>query len=93
MIEMGIIVAVGLIAMFCKLGWRARLRMLSHPLALDVAVFVLVSALHWGTYSGMMVAAIAALTCSMCVTLGRKLFGFIKDGAYVPGRINVERLL
>jgi hypothetical protein len=91
MIEMGLIVAVGLIAMFCKLGWRARLRMLSHPLALDIVVFILVSA-HWGTYSGMMVAAIAALTAA-CAFPWVERFGFIKDGSYIPGRINVERLL
>lgn len=89
MIEMGIVVAIGLIVMFCKLSWRARLRMLSHPLILDIGTFVLISFLHWGTFSGMMVAAVGALCCSLCISAGRKLFGYYERGEYVPGRFNM----
>jgi hypothetical protein len=89
MISMGLCVALGLIVMFCKLSWRKRLWCLSHPLALDISVFTLVSVLHWGTFSGMMVAAVAALACSMCISTGRWLFGYIKAGRYFPGRINI----
>jgi hypothetical protein len=93
MIEMGLIVAIGLITMFCKLSWKRRMWMLSHPLALDIAVFVLVNFLHYGTYSGMMVAAISALTCSACIGLGRKAFGYIERGKYQPGWISISHKL
>jgi hypothetical protein len=89
MLEMGLVVAIGLIAMFCKLSWKWRIKLLSYPLALDLAVFVALNALHWGTFSGVMVAAVGALFCSMCISLGRKLFGYIERGRYVPGRIDV----
>lgn len=89
MIEMGLVVAVGMIALFAKLGWKARIFMLSHPLLLDLSVFVLLNYLHWGTYSGMMVAAIGALACSICISVGRKLFGYREKGRYVPGKFHV----
>lgn len=93
MIEMGIVVAVGLIVMFCKLSWKARLTLLSFPLLLDLTTFVVISLLHWGTYSGMMVAAVGALVCSLCISAGRKLFGFFARGVYIPGKIDMTRKL
>lgn len=89
MIEMGFIVALGLIVTFCKLSWRARLKMLGHPLAMDVLVFVLLNLLHWGTFSGLMVAAAGALFCSLTISFGRFMFGWIENNTYFPGRINV----
>lgn len=89
MLEMGIVVALGLVFMFCKLSWRARLRLLSYPLLLDLAVFVGLNALHWGTFSGVMVAAFGALMCSALISIGRWLFGYTTSGRYVPGKIKV----
>lgn len=88
-IESGVIVALGLIMLFFKLSWKTRLRMLGFPLAMDTIVFVLLNWLHWGTFSGMMVAATGALVCSSLISLGRKAFGFIVSGVYYPGRFNV----
>lgn len=88
-IESGVIVALGLIFIFFKLSWKARLRMLGFPLAMDVFVFVLLNWIHWGTFSGMMVAATGALVCSALISIGRKTFGYIERGTYHVGKINV----
>ena len=93
MLEMGFVVALGLIVTFCKLSWRARLRMLSYPVAMDVAVFVLVVAIHWGTFSGVMVASVAALFCSICLSIGRWAYGYIQNGHYVPGAFPVKEFM
>ena len=90
MIEMGLVVAIGLMVTFWKLSWKARLALLSHPLIVDLAVFVLLNWLHWGTYSGVMVAAVGALACSLMLSLGRWLFGYMAAGRYVPGKIVVK---
>jgi len=90
MLEMGIVVAIGLIVTFCKLSWRNRLRMLSHPVAMDIAVFALLTMLHWGTFSGVMVATIGALFCSISLSAGRWAFGYIDKGKYVPGHFPVR---
>lgn len=90
MIEMGFIVALGLLVTFAKLSWRSRLRMLSHPLAMDVGIFVLLAAIHWGTYSGVMVATVGALVCSLVLGALRFLFGYFAAGKYVPGRFAVK---
>lgn len=93
-IESGVIVALGLVGFFAKMSWRARLRMLSHPLALDLVVFVLLTSIHWGTFSGVMVAATGSLVCSALITIGRKAFGYIEKDRYVPGMWNItDRLL
>lgn len=88
-VESGVIVALGLIFMFFKLSWRARLRMLGVPLALDVATFVFLNILHWGTFSGVMVAATGALVCSALISIGRKTVGYIARGVYFPGYFNM----
>lgn len=88
-IESGVIVALGLIMLFFKLSWKARLRMLGYPLVMDAAVFVLLNWLHWGTFSGMMVAATGALVCSALISLGRKAVGYIAKGVYFSGHFNM----
>ena len=89
MLESGIIVAAGLIFLFCRLSWRNRLRMLSHPLAIDIIVFVLLNWLHSGTAVGVMTAAVAALSCSICLSIGRSCFGFYRGNVFVPGKFRV----
>lgn len=93
MIEMGLVVAIGMIALFFKLDWKWRIRLLSHPLALDLFVFVVLNILHWGTFSGMMVAAVGALACSMCISLGRRMFGYCEGGKFYPGVFNIKEKL
>ena len=88
-IESGVIVALGLIFMFFKLSWKWRLRMLGFPVLMDIGTFVFLNWLHEGTFSGLMVAAVGALTCSALISIGRKTFGYIERGKYVAGRIDV----
>lgn len=90
MIEMGIVVGLGLLVMFAKLGWQGRMRLLSNPLAADVAIFVLLTLTHWGTFSGVMVAAVGALFCSVMLSIGRYVYGYVERGIYHPGLFNVE---
>jgi hypothetical protein len=89
MIEMGLVVAFGLLVVFWKLSWKARLRMLSHPVAMDIAVFTLLCFLHWGTFSGVMVATVGALACSCVLAALRWAYGHMERGVYVPGRWRV----
>lgn len=88
-IESGVIVAIGLLFIFFKLSWRARLRMLSNPLAVDLAIFVTLTLIHWGTFSGVMVATTGAMITSGMLTLGRWAFGHVTDNKYHCGFYNV----
>jgi hypothetical protein len=89
MIEMGIVVGIGIIVMLARLSWRSKMMLLSNPLVVDIAVFVLLSVMHWGTFSGLMVAAVGALFCSITLSIARWLFGYVANGAYKPGVFNV----
>lgn len=91
-IESGIIVASGLLLTFYKCNWYMRQWMLSHPLFMDLFIFILLNALHWGTFSGMMVAATGALVCSGLLSLGRWAYGYEENGYFVPGHFNAEKL-
>lgn len=88
-IESGLIVAGGLLFTFTKFNWAQRMWMLSRPLFMDLVVFVLLNFLHWGTFSGLMVAATGALVCSGLLSFGRWYFGHVDKGVYYPGVINV----
>lgn len=90
MLEMGVVVGLGLLVMFWKLSWRGRMRLLSNPLLADITIFILLTVIHWGTFSGVMVAAVGALFCSLTLSIGRWLFGHVERGHYIPGVINVE---
>ena len=81
MIEMGIIVGIGLLVTLVKMNWRWRMRMLSNPILLDVMIFVLLMFLHWGTFSGVMVATIGAITCSLVLSGARKMYGHVENGS------------
>lgn len=86
-IESGVIIFLGLLLIFIKLPRRWALLLLGQPLALDVAVSAAAYTLHWGTFSGVMAAAVAGLMCSGFTALGRWAIGYIKDGQIVPGAL------
>ena len=92
MLEMGIVVALGLIVTFMKLSWKWRMRLLSHPVFVDVVVFVFLVSIHWGTFSGVMVATVGALFCSVCLSAGRWAFGYYEAGRYVPGKFPIKEM-
>ena len=93
MIEMGLIVGIGLLITLVKMAWKWRMRVLSSPLMMVVIIFVLLMILHWGTFSGVMVATVGALTCSVVLSGARKLYGYIENGVYVPGYFDVSSKL
>jgi hypothetical protein len=88
-VESGLIVAAGLLFTFTKCSWSIRMKILSSPLFMDIIIFVLLNILHWGTFSGVMVAATGALICSGLITAGRYVFGHVDKNVYYPGVRNV----
>jgi hypothetical protein len=89
-VESGVIVFVGLLLLFIKLPRRAALRLLAYPLVLDLVVSVIAYILHWGTFTGVMAAAVAGLMCSGFTATGRWLFGYLEGNTYRPGIITVR---
>lgn len=85
MFEAGIVVGIALLVTLAKMPWRWKLRVLSHPLMVDVFVFIGLLMIHWGTFSGVMVATIGAFVVSIILSVGRWLFGYLEKGKYVPG--------
>jgi len=93
MITSGFIICLGLVFWFSRLSWRARMRLLSHPLMLDILVFILLTAVHWGTYTGVMSAAVGALMVSLLLTAGRWAFGYNVNGKYKRGAWDISAKL
>jgi len=86
-IESGVIIFLGMLLLGIKLPRKVSLKLLGHPLALDLAVTVVAYAMHYGTFSGIMAAAVAGLMCSGFTSAARYAFGYIKKNSYTPGRI------
>ena len=86
MFEAGIVVGLALLVTLAKMPWPWKLRVLSHPLMVDVFVFIGLLMIHWGTFSGVMVATIGAFVVSLILSAGRWLFGYIENGKYVEGK-------
>lgn len=89
-IESGVIIFLGLLFLSFKLPLRVSLRLLGRPLTVDIAVSLLAFAMHYGTFSGVMAAAVAGLMTSAYTSIARKLFGYISDNTYYPGHIAVN---
>ena len=86
-IESGVIIFLGMLLLGTKLPRKTSLKLLGHPLALDLGVSVLAYIMHYGTFSGIMAAAVAGLMCSGFTSVARYAFGYIKDKQYHKGRI------
>lgn len=94
-IESGVIIFLGMLLLGFKLPIETSLRLLGRPLMLDVSVSVLAFLMHYGTFSGVMAAAVAGLMCSGFTTLARKSIGYIepKTGLYKAGLWSVAHRL
>lgn len=93
-LESGVIVALGLLFTFLKCKWSTRMKMLSYPLAMDIGIFIVLTAIHWGSFYGVMIATTGAMICSAMLSLGRWMFGYIDQDFYRAGKLfNVERKL
>ena len=90
-IESGFIIFAGLLLLFIKLPRRMALRLLGYPLAVDLVASILAYIIHWGTFSGVMAAAVAGLMTSGFTFAGRWLFGWIdRAGRFHPGVILIR---
>lgn len=86
-IESGVIIFLGMLLLGLKLKTKTSLTLLGYPLALDFSVSALAFIMHYGTFSGVMAAAVAGLMCSGFTTVARYSFGYIEAGKYIPGKI------
>lgn len=86
-IESGVIIFLGMLLLGLKLSAKTSLTLLGRPLALDFGVSAVAFVMHYGTFSGVMAAAVAGLMCSGFTSVARYAFGYIKAGKYFPGKI------
>ena len=63
-IESGVIIFFGMLLLGIKLPRKTSLWLLGYPLYLDLTVSVVAYVLHYGTFSGIMAAAVAGLPTS-----------------------------
>lgn len=92
MLLTGLTVFLGVLLLLIKLPRRMMLRALNRPLWIDLAVSILVMAVHWGTFSGVMAATVAGLMTSLATSAARRLIGYHDGMRYYPGIINVAAL-
>jgi hypothetical protein len=91
-IESGIIILLGFLALFVKLPRRTIALFLGFPVVVDLAASILAYILHWGSFTGVMAAAVAGLMTSALTSGGRWAVGYIEKGKYQPGKIADWRL-
>jgi len=89
-LETGALIGLGLLATLVKLSWQYKMILLSNPVWVDVVIFIALTLIHWGSFSGPVVAAIGALCCSLTLSAGRSYYGYIENGLYVRGFRDVE---
>jgi hypothetical protein len=89
-LESGIIIFCGLLFLFIKLPKVTSLKLLNYPLTLDLIVSILAFIMHYGTFSGVMAAAVAGLMCSGFTAVARYIFGYISNGKYFHGVVKLN---
>ncbi len=89
MILTGLTIFLGIALILAKLPRRLMLKALGHPLGLDLTISALTLVVHWGTFSGVMAVTVAGLLTSLATSAARRLFGYIQQGRYHRGLINV----
>lgn len=90
MITTGFLVFLSLMVMVIRLPNRQVLWLFGHPLWLELPFGILAYVLHWGTFSGMMAAAVAAVMCFVFVQCGRRAVGYIKNGVQHHGYFHID---
>lgn len=75
-IESGVIIFLGLLLLGLKLPIKTSLKLLGRPLALDAGVSILAFIMHYGTFSGVMAAAVAGLMTSGFTSAARWGVGY-----------------
>lgn len=92
-LESGTIIFLGLLFLFWKLKTETALKLVGKPLALDLCVSVIAYILHYGTFSGMMAAAVAGMITSAFTSAYRWAFGYIRNNKYTPGVWDIRHKL
>jgi len=87
MIETGFLVFLSLVVMLFWLNTITILRFFGRPWTLELPFGILAYILHYGTFSGMMAAAVAIAMCAIFVRAGRFLVGYVLANVYHPGII------
>ena len=90
MFTTGLAIFLGLVFIFIKLPRRTMLRWLRYDIVLDIAVSLIVLAVHFGTFSGVMAATFAGVLTSLGTSLAKRLFGYIQGDQYFPGLIRLS---
>lgn len=98
MFTLAFAIFLGFIFLFIKLPSRITLRALGRPLLLDLSITILATALHWGSFSGVIIGGLAGMMASIFSTCARFAVGYIDSiktpnsietayGFYHPGRL------
>jgi hypothetical protein len=88
-VETGFIVFLSLIVIVFRMPKIWLLKLFGRPWLLEVPFGILAYVLHYGTFSGMMAAAVAAILVFGFCQAGRIFIGYIIDGYYYPGMYNI----
>jgi len=92
-IESGVLIFMGFLLLAWKLPLGLKLRLLAFPFTIDLVASFAAYVIHWGTFTGVMAAAVAGLMVSSCTSISRWMFGYIEKGAYQPGIVNLQNRL
>jgi len=74
LVEFGTIaflLTMSLVLLFTRLTRYWKRKVLENPLTCDISIFTIVYWLHMGSFSGGMIAALAAFFTSLCLSTGR----------------------
>ncbi|MDT3680815.1 MAG: hypothetical protein ROZ64_18545 [Burkholderiaceae bacterium] len=90
MFATGVVIFLSTVLLLLKLPRRWMLRLLHYDIAIDLSVSVIVLALHFGTFSGVVAATFAGLLTSLATSGAKRAFGHIHRGRYYPGWIALD---
>ena len=90
MFALSFCVFAGVLFMMVKMPHRILLKMLKYDALIDLAVSALVLFLHWGSFEGGIVAALAGLFTSIATSGSKRLFGHIDGKVYHPGYMKLN---
>jgi len=82
---LGFFRALGIFITLIRCPRMLVLQLLGHAWVLDIIMSSLMFAMHWGTAIGGFSAVIAALFCSLGITLCKGSLGYIQSGTYYKG--------
>lgn len=71
---LALLISCSMLLLFTRFPPKYKLFILKHPLKVDILVFILIYWSHAGTFSGGIIAALAAFFTSLMLTVGRKWY-------------------